>query len=36
MLSDLALAARDSGGYDQAFIESCWDELTFGPDDIAR
>ena len=36
MLSDLALAARDSGGYDQAFIESCRDELAFGPDDIAR
>jgi hypothetical protein len=36
MLSDLALAVKGSWGYDQAFIESCRDELTFGPDDIAR
>jgi hypothetical protein len=27
---------KGSWGYDQAFIESCRDELTFGPDDIAR
>jgi hypothetical protein len=36
MLSDLALAAKGFWGYDQAFIESCRDELAFGPDDIAR
>ena len=36
MLSDLALAAKGFWGYDQAFIESCRDELSFGPDDIAR
>jgi hypothetical protein len=36
MLSDLAVAVKGFWGYDQAFIESCRDELTFGPDDIAR
>jgi hypothetical protein len=36
MLSDLALAVKGFWGYDQAFIESCRDELAFGPDDIAR
>jgi hypothetical protein len=36
MLSDLAIAVKGFWGYDQAFIESCRDELAFGPDDIAR
>lgn len=36
MLSDLALAAKGFWGYDQAFLESCRDELTFSPDDVAR
>ena len=36
MLSDLALAVKGFWGYDQAFIESCRDELAFGPEDIGR
>lgn len=36
VLSDLALAAKAFWGYDQAFMESCRAELTFGPDDVAR
>jgi hypothetical protein len=36
MLSDLAPAAKGFWGYGQAFIESCRDELTFSPDDVAR
>ncbi len=36
MLSELALAAKEFWGYDQAFIESCRAELSFSPDDVAR
>jgi GNAT superfamily N-acetyltransferase len=36
VLSELALAAKEHWGYDQAFIESCRSELTFTPDDVAR
>ncbi len=36
VLSDLALAAKGHWGYDEAFLAACRDELTVGPDDVAR
>jgi N-acetylglutamate synthase-like GNAT family acetyltransferase len=36
VLSNLALAAKGFWGYDQAFLESCRDELAFSPEDIVR
>jgi N-acetylglutamate synthase-like GNAT family acetyltransferase len=35
-LSDLALAAKGYWGYDQAFLETCRDELTFSPEEVVR
>jgi GNAT superfamily N-acetyltransferase len=36
LLSDLALAAKGSWGYDEDFLESCRGELTFDPADVAQ
>lgn len=36
ILSDLALAAKGYWGYDEAFLESCRDELTFSPEELVR
>jgi N-acetylglutamate synthase-like GNAT family acetyltransferase len=35
VLTDLVLAAKAHWGYDEAFMESVRDELTFSPDDVA-
>jgi N-acetylglutamate synthase-like GNAT family acetyltransferase len=34
VLTDLALAAKAYWGYDEAFMDSVRDELTFSPDDV--
>lgn len=36
VLSELALAAKAHWGYDEAFMASVRDELTFSPDEVAR
>ncbi|HEX7303927.1 GNAT family N-acetyltransferase [Lentzea sp.] len=36
LLSDLALAAKAHWGYDEAFLESVREELTFHADDVAE
>jgi GNAT superfamily N-acetyltransferase len=35
VLSGLAMAAKAHWGYDEAFLDSVRDELTFSPDDVA-